>query len=68
VGSGRIGVQLPFLLFSFLPLVFLFPFSGNKAKEEEKKSKKPHLLENHQGALKCQEELPHHRRDTGCTF
>lgn len=39
VGPGRICVQLPFLLFSFLPLVFLLPFSGNKAKEEEKVKK-----------------------------
>lgn len=35
LGSG-ICAQQSFLLFSFLPLVFLLPFSRNKAKEEEK--------------------------------
>lgn len=39
LGSERICVQLSFLLFSFLPLVFLLPFSGNKAKQEEKVKK-----------------------------
>lgn len=47
LGSGRICVQLSFLLLSFLPLVFFLPLSGNKAKGEEKvkKKKKPHLLQ-----------------------
>lgn len=33
--------------------------------KKRKKSKRPHLLESHQGGLKCREELPQHRMDTG---
>lgn len=36
VETGVCALQL-FLLFSFFPLVFLLPFSGNKAKEEKVK-------------------------------
>lgn len=36
VGTGVCTLQL-FLLFSFFPLIFLLPFSGNKAKEEKVK-------------------------------
>lgn len=39
LGAGGICVQQSFLLFSFLPLVFLLSFSGNKPKEEKKLKK-----------------------------
>lgn len=62
VGLGVRASQLSLLL-CFFPLVFLLPFSGNKAKEE--KVKRASTAESLQDELKCWEELLHPRMVMG---